>query len=135
MKISFKNNKNNWYPEEPMEINVTAEENSLVCLIGGRGTENASPSRYTFTLVFNQKWMVANISIDINIYIWTISPCRNMDDDTDLLESGLLFLEKRLDGKVTTSRQSDLYPKHHSFLDAFSMDQLWMWKCINFTWV
>jgi hypothetical protein len=58
---------------------------------------------------------------------------RNMDDDTDLLESGLLFLEKRLDGKVTTSRQSDLYPRHHSFLDTFSMDQLWTWKCVNFT--
>ncbi|VVC44077.1 Hypothetical protein CINCED_3A018912 [Cinara cedri] len=102
VKISFKDNKNNWYPEEPMEINLTAEENSLVCLIGGRGTENTSP-------------------------------LRNMDDDTDLLESGLLFLEKRLDGKVTTSRQSDLYPKHHSFLDTFSMDQLWTWKCVNFT--
>ncbi|XP_026808210.1 C3 and PZP-like alpha-2-macroglobulin domain-containing protein 8 isoform X1 [Rhopalosiphum maidis] len=102
VKISLKDNKNNWYPEELMELNLMAEENSLVCLIGGRGTEN-------------------------------ISPLRNMDDDTDLLESGLLFLEKRLDGKVTTSRQSDLYPRHHSFLDTFSMDQLWTWKCVNFT--
>ncbi|XP_025408407.1 C3 and PZP-like alpha-2-macroglobulin domain-containing protein 8 [Sipha flava] len=102
VKIGFKDNKNNWYPEEIMEINLMAEENSLVCLVGGRGTENISPSR-------------------------------NMDDDTDLLESGLLFLEKRLDGKVTTSRQSDLYPRHHSFLDTFSMDQLWTWKCVNFT--
>ncbi|XP_050057671.1 C3 and PZP-like alpha-2-macroglobulin domain-containing protein 8 isoform X1 [Aphis gossypii] len=102
VKISLKDNKNNWYPEELMELNLMAEENSLVCLIGGRGTEN-------------------------------ISPLRNMDDDTDLLESGLLFLEKRLDGKVTTSRQSDLYPRHHSFLDSFSMDQLWTWKCVNFT--
>ncbi|KAL4132214.1 hypothetical protein QTP88_009415 [Uroleucon formosanum] len=102
VKINLKENKNNWYPEELMELNLMAEENSLVCLIGGRGTEN-------------------------------ISPLRNMDDDTDLLESGLLFLEKRLDGKVTTSRQSDLYPRHHSFLDTFSMDQLWTWKCVNLT--
>ncbi|XP_025202403.1 C3 and PZP-like alpha-2-macroglobulin domain-containing protein 8 isoform X2 [Melanaphis sacchari] len=102
VKISLKDNKSNFYPEELMELNLMAEENSLVCLIGGRGTENTSP-------------------------------LRNMDDDTDLLESGLLFLEKRLDGKVTTSRQSDLYPRHHSFLDTFSMDQLWTWKCVNFT--
>lgn len=66
-------------------------------------------------------------------YSRNIHDNRNMDDDTDLLESGLLFLEKRLDGKVTTSRQSDLYPRHHSFLDTFSMDQLWTWKCMNLT--
>lgn len=102
VQISIKDNKNNWYPEEPMEIHLMAEENALACLVGGRGTEN-------------------------------VSPLRNADDDTDLLESGLLFLEKRLDGKVTTSRQSDLYPRHHSFLDMFSMDQLWTWKCVNLT--
>ncbi|XP_050431639.1 C3 and PZP-like alpha-2-macroglobulin domain-containing protein 8 [Adelges cooleyi] len=103
VKMMLKNNKNNnWYPEQVLQVSVMAEENSLVCLIGGRGTENNSP-------------------------------VRNTDDDTDLLESGLLFLEKSSDGKVTTSRQSDLYPKHHSFLDTFSMEQLWIWKCDNFT--
>jgi len=45
VKISLKDNKNNWYPEELMELNLMAEENSLVCLIGGRGTENISPLR------------------------------------------------------------------------------------------
>lgn len=109
-----------------MEIKILAEENSLICLVGGRGTENISPSRsaiHTFSIK----------NIFFNIKLPTIFNIRNMDDDTDLLESGLLFLEKRLDGKVTTSRQSDLYPKHHSFLDTFSMDQLWIWKCVNFT--
>jgi hypothetical protein len=48
VKIGFKDNKNNWYPEEIMEINLMAEENSLVCLVGGRGTENISPSRLVF---------------------------------------------------------------------------------------
>lgn len=110
-----------------MDIDLTAEENSLVCLIGGRRTENAIPSRYTVCVNFELK----NDSCHLRPGIFPFS--RNMDDDTDLLESGLLFLEKRLDGKVTTSRQSDLYPKHHSFLDTFSMDQLWTWKCVNFT--
>lgn len=45
VKINFKDNKNNWYPEELMEVNLIAEENSLVCLIGGRGTETVSPLR------------------------------------------------------------------------------------------
>lgn len=45
MKIDFKDDKSNWYPEEMMEINLMAEENALVCLIGGRGTENILPTR------------------------------------------------------------------------------------------
>lgn len=50
MKINFKDKKNNWYPEEMMEISLMAEENSLVCLVGGRGTENISPLRSAFHL-------------------------------------------------------------------------------------
>lgn len=69
----------------------------------------------------------------VNVRAYVAVLRRNADDDTDLLESGLLFLEKRLDGKVTASRQSDLYPRHRGFLDTFSMDQLWTWKCVNFT--
>lgn len=108
-----------------MEINLMAEENSLVCLVGGRGTENVSPLRLVVFYKKKKKNSYPNF--------YCILENRNTDDDTDLLESGLLFLEKRLDGKVTTSRQSDLYPKHRSFLDTFSMEQLWTWKCINFT--
>ncbi|XP_050540896.1 C3 and PZP-like alpha-2-macroglobulin domain-containing protein 8 [Daktulosphaira vitifoliae] len=99
VKITPQKIRKNWYPEEHIKINIMAEESSIICLIGGRGTENSTPNRNT----------------------------------GDLLESGLLFLEKHVNEKVTTSKLNDIYPKHHSFFDTFSIEQLWIWKCQNFT--
>lgn len=71
VKISFKVNKNNWYPEEQMDIKLLAEENSLICLVGGRGTENISPSRsvlYTFSIKKKKKHIRYYSHITLNYY-------------------------------------------------------------------
>ncbi|KAJ1527949.1 hypothetical protein ONE63_007882 [Megalurothrips usitatus] len=122
MSVSFEQ-KPSWAPGETMDVAVLAEDNSLVCLVGGRVPDGGRPASAAES---------------------SPSESRPSSRAVDFLDAGLSLYERQcfaLGGGVRfhQARADGASPLQGGALDALSalrrlqLDQLWMWHCFNYT--
>ncbi|XP_014244207.1 C3 and PZP-like alpha-2-macroglobulin domain-containing protein 8 [Cimex lectularius] len=95
-----------WFPAEEMDVQVLADLQSLFCLVGGRGGD------------LNTQKISEGLELDFT-------------------EAGVGFYQRSCLGEGNTTNKMTLRSNktlpHHSVMSDSGLDQLWLWKCFNYT--
>ncbi|XP_025832303.1 C3 and PZP-like alpha-2-macroglobulin domain-containing protein 8 [Agrilus planipennis] len=112
-----------WLPEQDLDLDVSVEESSVVCILGGRsGTGN--------DIRFNPHKSEETIS-------------KSVREQSDFLETGLTFSQDRCstDARLTSMETQKQYTFEsfnnkqlsESLIGSSRVDELWLWKCFNYS--